>query len=118
MFLEQPFHVPDDLGPELDFSLDAVLGDRLLPKLPTPVLINIIRSPGYVPVKYLSDLECRTLDLLAKVYGFATIHHERRVDLRRTNCPVVFDAAEVGGGPDRNPRRRLLRGEAPASTAR
>ena len=99
MFLEQPYHVPelDDLEEELDFVLDDVLKTRVLPALPRPVLINVIRSPGYVPVKYLALLECRTLDTLADVYGLDTVHHEPRVDPRRTNCDRAFRYATVGG---------------------
>ena len=48
-----PAQVPADLGPELELTLDEMVGRRLLPHLPRPVLVNVIRSPGYVPVKYL-----------------------------------------------------------------
>ena len=46
----------------------------------------MIRSPGYVPERYLDRLECGTLDLLRSVYGVADVHHERRVHVGRTGC--------------------------------
>ena len=101
-----PAQVPADLGPELELTLDEMVGRRLLPRLPRPVLVNVIRSPGYVPVKYLQQLECRALDVLADAYGFDTLHHERRVDLRRTNCGTVCKSELVGGRKPRLRRRR------------
>ena len=71
VFFEQPFHVPEPraLSDEVDFALDDMLAARILPRLQRPVLVNVVRSPGYVPVRYLSLLECRTLRTLSKVYG-------------------------------------------------
>ena len=88
VFFEQPFHVPEarELSEEVDFALDEMLARRVLPRLQRPVLVNIVRSPGYVPVRYLSLLECRTLRTLSKVYGAFEVSHEERVDIERTGC--------------------------------
>ena len=88
VFFEQPFHVPEPraLSDEVDFALDEMLASRILPRLQRPVLVNIVRSPGYVPVRYLSLLECRTLRTLSKVYGAFEVSHEERVDVTRTGC--------------------------------
>ena len=88
VFFEQPFHVPEPraLSDEVDFALDEMLASRILPRLQRPVLVNIVRSPGYVPVRYLSLLECRTLRTLSKVYGAFEVSHEERVDIERTGC--------------------------------
>ena len=88
VFFEQPFHVPEPsaLSEEVDFALDEMLAARILPRLQRPVLVNIVRSPGYVPVRYLSLLECRTLRTLSKVYGAFEVSHEERVDITRTGC--------------------------------
>ena len=88
VFFEQPFHVPEPraLSEEVDFALDEMLAARILPRLQRPVLVNIVRSPGYVPVRYLSLLECRTLRTLSKVYGAFEVSHEERVDIERTGC--------------------------------
>ena len=88
VFFEQPFHVPEPraLSEEVDFALDDMLAARILPRLQRPVLVNIVRSPGYVPVRYLSLLECRTLRTLSKVYGAFEVSHEERVDVTRTGC--------------------------------
>ena len=88
VFFEQPFHVPEPraLSDEVDFALDEMLASRILPRLQRPVLVNIVRSPGYVPVRYLALLECRTLRTLSKVYGAFEVSHEGRVDVGRTGC--------------------------------
>ena len=88
VFFEQPFHVPEPraLSEEVDFALDEMLAARILPRLQRPVLVNIVRSPGYVPVRYLSLLECRTLRTLTDVYGAFEVSHEGRVDVTRTGC--------------------------------
>ena len=88
VFFEQPFHVPEPraLSEEVDFALDDMLATRILPRLQRPVLVNIVRSPGYVPVRYLSLLECRTLRTLTEVYGAFEVSHEERVDIERTGC--------------------------------
>jgi hypothetical protein len=88
VFFEQPFHVPEPraLSDEVDFALDDMLAARILPRLQRPVLVNIVRSPGYVPVRYLSLLECRTLRTLRDVYGAFEVSHEGRVDVTRTGC--------------------------------
>ena len=88
VFFEQPFHVPEPraLSEEVDFALDEMLASRILPRLQRPVLVNIVRSPGYVPVRYLSLLECRTLRTLTEVYGAFEVSHEGRVDVTRTGC--------------------------------
>ena len=54
VFFEQPFHVPEPraLSEEVDFALDEMLAARILPRLQRPVLVNVVRSPGYVPVRY------------------------------------------------------------------
>ena len=88
VFFEQPFHVPEPqaLSDEVDFALDDMLASRILPRLQRPVLVNIVRSPGYVPVRYLAMLECRTLRTLTKVYGAFEVSREERVDVTRTGC--------------------------------
>ena len=88
VFFEQPFHVPEPraLSEEVDFALDDMLASRILPRLQRPVLVNVVRSPGYVPVRYLALLECRTLRTLSKVYGAFEVSHEARVDVTRTGC--------------------------------
>jgi len=97
VFLEQPFHVPEPraLAAEVDFALDEMLAKRVLPRLQRPVLVNIVRSPGYVPVRYLALLECRTLRALRIMYGAFVVSHEARVDVHRTECEG-FRARQVG----------------------
>ena len=87
---------PLELREELAFALDDVLSTRILPRLPRPAVVNLIRSPGYVPTKYLSELECRVLDALSDVYGVGVVSHERRVDVSRTGCERAFEYAVVG----------------------
>ena len=77
---------PRALSEEVDFALDEMLAARILPRLQRPVLVNVVRSPGYVPVRYLALLECRTLRTLSKVYGAFEVSHEGRVDVTRTGC--------------------------------
>jgi len=85
-FLEQPLHVPADLGYELDFVLEHTWKPALTGALQTPFLISLVRSPGYVPDDRLSLVECRVLDFFSDIYNITHLHHEDRVDVRRTDC--------------------------------
>lgn len=76
----RPFHVPNTvaLEAELDFTLDKVW-KPLLKDLPRPVLVNLVRSPTYLPEHMLNTVECRVLSLLSNLYKVTTLHHEPRV---------------------------------------
>ena len=90
-FLEQPFHVPT-LGPRYDADLGHLVDVVLKPALaalPTPVLVTVVRSPGYAPGTHLHDTECRVLQLLSSAYHTLAITHEDRVDAKRTYCARI-----------------------------
>lgn len=46
-YLEQPFHIPEDVESELDFALEKLWAGALS-QLQTPSMIHLVRSPGYV----------------------------------------------------------------------
>ena len=88
VFFEQPFHVPGTAGvvEEVDFALDEMLAARILPRLQRPVLVNVVRSPGYVPVRCFHCWNAGRCARGAEVYGAFEVSHEGRVDVTRTGC--------------------------------
>ncbi|KAJ8601226.1 hypothetical protein CTAYLR_003223 [Chrysophaeum taylorii] len=86
-YLEQPFHVPDDIKKELDFVLDDLWRPALVAALPAqPFMIHLVRSPGYMPDDLLPIVECRVLDFISELYDTSLVTYEHRVDVLRTNC--------------------------------
>lgn len=51
-YLEQPFHVPSDPAAELDFALEHTWSNALS-KLHAPLMVHIVRSPGYARLQCL-----------------------------------------------------------------
>mmetsp|Transcript_15710 Transcript_15710/g.54807 ORF Transcript_15710/g.54807 Transcript_15710/m.54807 type:complete len:571 (+) Transcript_15710:413-2125(+) len=86
-FFEQPYHAPprDALLRELAHSVDNVWAP-ILRGLSEPLMVDLVRSPGYVPTYALRDVECHVLAAVARIYKTHVISHEGRVDAKRTNC--------------------------------
>jgi len=84
-YLEQPYHKPDNFPAELDFVL-ANIWTPVFAALPTPAMVHLVRSPGYLPEDLLPTVECRFLDFLKSVYAVDHVTHEDRVDATKTSC--------------------------------
>uniref|UniRef100_A0A7S3JVF3 Uncharacterized protein n=2 Tax=Aureoumbra lagunensis TaxID=44058 RepID=A0A7S3JVF3_9STRA len=110
-YLEQPFHLPDapSIHDELDLSLEKIwrpiFEHNFFPK---PLLINLARSPGYMPDHLLPLIECRVARFFRDVFDIKFIHHENRVDPARTKCKgsnsvnfrhVNHMISKIGGAP-------------------
>lgn len=84
-YVDQPFHVPTDFEPELDLALNAIW-KPVLAALPDPFMVNVVRSPGYMPDSHLPATECAFFTFLDDVYAANVVHVEDRVHALRTRC--------------------------------